>query len=230
LNGSSVSDAGVEHLKELTGLKELRLDGTQVSDAGLAHLKELKGLTSLDVRKTRVTAKGLAEFHAAVPACKIEYDGGFVEAVDTDRWVAEWVISRGGRVWVNSQERIITNANTLPRDRVTLNFVHLNGAWVTDAGLVHLKGLKSLTRLRLSYTQVSDAGLESLKEIKGLTVLELSKTMVSDTGLVHLKELKNLTSLDVQKTMVTVKGLEAFRAAVPACTISYDGGTIEPKK
>jgi hypothetical protein len=29
---------------------------------------------------------------------------------------------------------------------------------------------------------------------------------------------------------VSAKGLEAFRAAVPACRIEHDGGTIEPKK
>jgi len=32
---------------------------TSVSDAGLTHLKEIKSLTSLDVKKTKVTAKGL---------------------------------------------------------------------------------------------------------------------------------------------------------------------------
>jgi hypothetical protein len=31
------------------------------------------------VRKTKVTGKGLEEFHAAVPGCKIEHDGGFIE-------------------------------------------------------------------------------------------------------------------------------------------------------
>jgi hypothetical protein len=32
------------------------------------------------VRKTGVTAKGLAEFHAAVPGCKIDRDGGTIDA------------------------------------------------------------------------------------------------------------------------------------------------------
>jgi hypothetical protein len=31
------------------------------------------------VQKTKVTAKGLEEFHAAVPGCKIEHDGGTIE-------------------------------------------------------------------------------------------------------------------------------------------------------
>jgi hypothetical protein len=54
------------------------LADTKVTDAGLAQLKGLKNLTRLHVRKTKVSAKGLAEFHAAVPACEIEWDGGVI--------------------------------------------------------------------------------------------------------------------------------------------------------
>ena len=50
-----------------------------MTDAGLAQFKDCKGLTELDVRKTQVTAKGLEAFHAAVPGCKIEHDGGAIE-------------------------------------------------------------------------------------------------------------------------------------------------------
>ena len=55
------------------------LNGTKVSDAGLEHLKELKGLTILNLEKTKVTAKGLEALHAALPKCKIVHDGGVIE-------------------------------------------------------------------------------------------------------------------------------------------------------
>ena len=61
-------------------LKDLLVHETAVTDAGLAHLKGLRSLAVLNVKKTKVTAKGLAEFHAAVPGCKIEHDGGVIEA------------------------------------------------------------------------------------------------------------------------------------------------------
>jgi serine/threonine protein kinase len=79
LSRTAVTDAGLVHLKGLKGLTELYLIRAKVTDAGLVHLKELKGLTWLELRKTGVTAKGLEAFHAAVPACKVEHDGGFVE-------------------------------------------------------------------------------------------------------------------------------------------------------
>ena len=41
--------------------------------------------------------------------------------------------------------------------------VDLNYTQITDAGLVHLKGLTSLTTLGLSETQITDAGLAEIK-------------------------------------------------------------------
>ena len=79
LRGTQVTDAGLAAFKDCKGLTQLHLNDTKVTDAGLAAFKDCKGLTSLDVRKTRVTAKGLADFHAAVPGCKIEHDGGVIE-------------------------------------------------------------------------------------------------------------------------------------------------------
>jgi hypothetical protein len=57
--GSSVSDAGLAHLKGLAELSALDLDGTQLTDAGLRHLKGLTSLTWLGLRETHVTDAGL---------------------------------------------------------------------------------------------------------------------------------------------------------------------------
>jgi hypothetical protein len=60
-------------------LAQVNLYGTPVTDAGLEHLKELKSLTGLNLKGTKVTPKGLDELHAAIPGCKIEHDGGVIE-------------------------------------------------------------------------------------------------------------------------------------------------------
>src|SRR5262249_32978324 len=44
-NNPKVTDAGLEHLKGLTNLNELRLFGTGVSEVGLEHLKGMTQLT-----------------------------------------------------------------------------------------------------------------------------------------------------------------------------------------
>jgi serine/threonine protein kinase len=79
LNWTRVSDAGLSRFRNLKGLTTLWLGGLPVTDVGLANLRDCKELTYLYVGKTKVTAKGLAAFHAAVPGCKVEHDGGVIE-------------------------------------------------------------------------------------------------------------------------------------------------------
>lgn len=89
LSNTPISDAGLTHLKGLTGLTDLYLASTKVTDDGLAHLGNLRGLLYLNLKGANVTAGGVTGFHAMVPGCKIEYDGGIIEAVDADRKAAE---------------------------------------------------------------------------------------------------------------------------------------------
>jgi hypothetical protein len=53
------TDADLEHLNGLTGLKVLDLDDSQVTDAGLEILKRLTALQYLDLARTQVTDAGL---------------------------------------------------------------------------------------------------------------------------------------------------------------------------
>src|SRR4051812_45866951 len=95
-------------------------------DAGLAHFKDSKHLTELYVKGVKVTAKGLEEFQAALPACRIEHDGGVIEPkVSDDRKAAEWVLSIGGTVQVNNVYSYISAAAELPSGPFALTSVDL---------------------------------------------------------------------------------------------------------
>jgi serine/threonine protein kinase len=207
LFGTAVTDAGLAHFKDCKGLTYLGLWHTKVTDSGVALFKDRKGLTDLDVRSTRVTLKGLADFHAAVPGCKIDHDGGVIEAVDVDRKAAEWVIAKGGTVRVKGQDRLIAAAAELPKERFALAWVELEERPVADAELAAFKGCASLTELALGRTKVTDAGLAIIKDFKGLTWIDLHGTAVSDAGLVHLQAFKALAHLDLGGTAVTDAGL-----------------------
>lgn len=57
-----ITDAGVPHLKKLSGLKSLRLLAQwrpRITDAALPHLAEMKSLEQLDLGETRFTYAGL---------------------------------------------------------------------------------------------------------------------------------------------------------------------------
>ncbi len=92
---------------------------------------------------------------------------------------------------------------------------------VTDADLVHLKGLTNLTDLWLDYTQITDAGLVHLEGLTNLEELFLHGTQIGDAGLVHLEGLTNLTGLWLQDTQVTDEGVKKLQEALPNCRIYY---------
>ena len=72
-NGTSITDAGLVHLKGLTHLEWLALRRTRVTDAGLAHLKGLGGQSEIYLGwdKAKVTDAGIQELQRAMPKAKI---------------------------------------------------------------------------------------------------------------------------------------------------------------
>ena len=70
LSGTRVNNAGLAHIKRLTGLRVLWLYDTQVSDAGLVHLQGLTGLRVLNLRSTLVSVGGVDALQQALPQCE----------------------------------------------------------------------------------------------------------------------------------------------------------------
>jgi hypothetical protein len=71
LSGTRVANAGLEHLKHLTGLRVLWLYDTRISDAGLPLLQGLTGLRVLNLRSTLVSKGGINELQKVLTACEI---------------------------------------------------------------------------------------------------------------------------------------------------------------
>jgi len=79
----TVDDAVLDNLRSFPpGVVRLYLENTAVTDVGLLKLIAMpgfRGLTTLDVRGTKVTEVGVRKLAAALPQCKIEWDGGLIE-------------------------------------------------------------------------------------------------------------------------------------------------------
>lgn len=65
------TDAGLVHLKEMTGLQGLSLNSTEVTDARMVHLKGLKSLQYFGLRYSKVTDAGVKDLQTALPKCRI---------------------------------------------------------------------------------------------------------------------------------------------------------------
>ena len=82
---------------------------------------------------------------------------------------------------------------------------------VTDAGLLHLEGLSELRFLTLDTSAITDAGLERLQGLTNLVTLKLRGTKITDAGLAHLKKIPSLVHLDLNGTAITDAGLEHLK-------------------
>lgn len=238
-----LTDADLAGLKDLPALRNFEANsGPSLTDQGLIHLGQCSGLTSIVLRGQKVTKSGIETLAAALPHCRIDWDGGVIEPApaDADRDAAEWVLSLGGfgQLVIGEKTHMFSSIKELPAGSFRVNGISLtwNGK-VTDAGLEHLEGLTRLNGLALQKTQVTDAGLVHLKGLTTLNILDLSGarqvrdtglahlagltnlhtlglsgTQVSDAGLIHLKKLTNLGNLNLGDTQITDAGLRHLKA------------------
>jgi hypothetical protein len=65
----------LDHMPSGTNIT-LKIDGMEITDAGLQYLGTVVGLRELRVRNTRVTRAGLARLKAALPECEIKMQAG----------------------------------------------------------------------------------------------------------------------------------------------------------
>ncbi|XLU96978.1 hypothetical protein S245_011330, partial [Arachis hypogaea] len=78
---------------------------------------------------------------------------------------------------------------------------------ITDACLVHLKGLVNLEYLNLDSCKIGNKGLANLTGLTLLRSLVLSDTEIGSSGLRHISGLTNLKSLNLDARQITDVGL-----------------------
>jgi tRNA A-37 threonylcarbamoyl transferase component Bud32 len=215
LDRTQVTDAGLKQLRGLTMLQELSLQGLPVTDAGLKHLGGLTGLRKLNLFETKVGDAGLTD----------------LESLTDLRWLSlqRTQVSDAGLVHLKALSRLqtlnlsdqkISDAGLAPlKDLATLEELHLAGTPITGTGLEQLKGLPKLVHLSLHKSQVTDEGLGRLRGWTRLVELDLSLTQVSDRGLEHIQTLSGLQVLKLQETQVTDQGVQRLQMALPMCNI-----------
>jgi len=137
----------------------------------------------------------------------------------------------GARIMLDDQNRVI-GVNLGERGVTDADLVHLRGLQhlqeldltrtkITGAGLVNVKDLTALTKLFVTDTKVDDPGITHLKGLKALELVGLSGTKISDAALDHLRELKGLKRIFCLGTAVTAAGVEKLQRSVSQCQITY---------
>jgi Leucine-rich repeat (LRR) protein len=176
-----IGDAGLAHLKGIKDLRKLGLSEADVTDRGLSYLKDLKELESLNLRGTQITDDGLAFLE------------GFKKLEQ---------LSIG---WTQITDAGLVHIKNL----VKLKNFSADSTRVTDKGLDNLKNLADLEYLSFADTQITNDGVNYFAKLKRLRELNLGNTQVTKKALVHLKDLTDLQELTIGKTIRTEQYVDA---------------------
>jgi formylglycine-generating enzyme required for sulfatase activity len=79
LVGTKVTDEGLALFSGCRELDSLGLENTQVTDASLKVIQQFAKLQRVGLAGSKVTKSGVEKLAAALPKCKIEWDGGTIQ-------------------------------------------------------------------------------------------------------------------------------------------------------
>jgi thiol-disulfide isomerase/thioredoxin len=190
---------GVIHLKQLPNLRNLRIQELdEFTDEAMAHLKDIKSLKSLILIQSQVTDDGLVN----------------LKNLTNLELLALW-----------RNDQFTDKALDHLRGLNNLKILRFDDAQITDDGLKKLKQFGLLTGLEflvLTRTQITDAGLLHLKGLAQLQELSLTGTGITDTGLSYLKEHKKLQTLFLSHTKITHDGYMNLQRDLPHVQITWE--------
>lgn len=240
LSGTSMTDAGMDAIAQLTNLQELSLmcspgkrirpggprvqpeagqPGSPLTDAGLARLVSLKSLRSLDVRFAKITVSGLSRLNALSNLTYLNV--GSVQQDDTVMNLSG--LSKLERFTIESAKvSQIRDADLAClaqlKNLIDLQFVGTDGNAIGDQGLAHLAGLTNIYRLSVG-GNVTDIGLGHLRNLKNLQVLFIAGDFTGE-GLRHLEGLKALGSVRIRSEhRLSREARSRFQQALPNCSL-----------
>ncbi len=226
LTNVNVQDKGLEHLKPLTALKELRLSQGRIQKFSLAGFTALEGLDlsyssatdevlqslsslpklkRLNLRDTLITDAGLAHL-ASIPSLE-ELDLYGMKI--TDRGVQH-----------------LARLKNLRR-------LNLLGGPITDSGAEKLATLSALRELNLYRAELTNAGAEKLAALSQLERLDLRYTRVTASGVERLRRALPRARIDFSGLVEAGRKVApppANPADLPAWIRTQLGGTVDQGK
>lgn len=226
----SLTDESCEYLAQMKQLTELTLDVNEITDAGIAKIARLPNLEVLNLRFMPVTDAALVSISRLPKLRKLSFvhtritPAGVLALRDSPIEELVWWVDSPlennsflpyvGRLRnvkrLNLASRFLDNEDLKSiSGMVQLEDLDASEHRLTDAGLVHLRGLKNLKRLQLGLAPgdrdkgPGDAGMQHVAELTELESLGLNCTRLTDTGLMHLARLPKLKRLEVEGTEIT---------------------------
>jgi hypothetical protein len=190
-NLDGTTNDGFKAIEGLTRLRELELESLPLTDAMLSLLPRLTELRRLELEQLNLTDAGMVHLEGLVKLRTLTLDSVPITSPALDRL------------------RRMTHLSTLKIRKTA----------VQDLGAIrHLAELRELYIMR---NPIDDNGLAPVAEHAALEKLDLSHTAVTDAALEHLRNLPRLLHLDLKKTHLTPAAVAEFRKARPRVYVEY---------
>jgi hypothetical protein len=215
-----VNDDVLQHLRDLPALRSLTIGHGQVSDSGMRYLRGLTDLQSLTINWANITDAGLENLSGMTELRTLGL--GACENV-TGSGLGFLRGARGLRVLNLSFSGITNEGLAFVRRLAPLTELNIGGMHLDDSSLVHLRGMQSLEKLELGWTNpIEGPGLVNLEDLTHLRFLGLANDPVTDEAIDHLARLESLENLNIDSTQITRDGFNRLSKALPRTRINSE--------
>lgn len=231
LAGAPITDAHLERISELNGLRTLDLRRAPITDAAVRTLARLRTLKSVSL-PAQVSAAAVAELQRALPEASIRTDAAAAVSASKPRAHD----APGGRD-VRFPDRTMGLLMTRPWNLPIWNWVELGPArgtihvpagrelllvvypeWKDDLSPLSRLGSNDLQGLHMRAAPIGDDQIEHISRLVGLRTLDLRDTNVTPAGVRRLAALRNARRIWLPADIGSDVRAE-LAAALPDCRI-----------
>jgi hypothetical protein len=224
---SKVTDKGLKHLLQFTGLKQVELRFLKVSEDGVRELQKLPPLDGVIFGAIPVTDKTILPFisHGKCRMISLLYTHatvGCLPAILKNTGLEE--LGLRGIPCTDEDIQCLTALRKLKS-------LGVGSSALTNAGVRHLEALPDLFLLEFqNCAKIDDGVFEHIGNLKKLTDLGLQSVNITDAGLAKLKTLPKLERLFLHDVKVSAEGVAKLRRELPKLKVEWDGDLKEKGK
>jgi internalin A len=197
--GSKITGKGLAVIAGATGLQYLELEGVPLTDPDLAALRGLTDLVHLEINSPDITDLGLAHLSGLVELRRLHLSGTQVTAAG--------IAHLRGLTKLQDLNLALTKVESLEtcRPLASLTSLTLARTPIGDAGLAPVSepGFAGLIRLNLFNTRVSDAGLMHLRGLPTLRYVDLVGSDVTASGIAEFQKVRPTVNVSVVRRAAT---------------------------
>jgi RNA polymerase sigma factor (sigma-70 family) len=215
--GKQLTDAGMDAVAKMMNLKTLWIQTSAITDAGFAKLSGLTNLEMLFVGQTRMTGAGLAPIANFKKLKGLIIEADYEKGNDRMLGCAKYIRDLTNLESLSLEGAVIDDSEMSNLDNLKkLQYLRIDHAPITDAGVTHIGGLQNLTFLMLyGDSRMTDEALASISLLKKLESIQMTGEF-TDNGLQYLEGMPNLSYVGLTGRGLSDAAIERLQKRTPA--------------